>query len=213
MIYRNYEKVYKLTETIKSKLRKTSFVQIKKDERKIELVLRVTFICIAIFFYCQDIYVNMTSLTSNWLQEFILFWFSYTSFISIDMVHYFLLITFFNSCFYIRALINQNGDDLLQLNEISNKNELNETIKKLVESHYEAFQLQLELFDQFSFVVAIKFVMNTFILSQILISVNNFDWLFLLTNVPFSLLDSWIYCYGSQIVISDVSCKLFISCN
>lgn len=177
-------------------------------EREIK-IMATLLLGFLIYFYLTDMFYRMIDLPKDLIEtakEIMAYLAWLLSGLVIDSFNYFLQFLFLNFCIQICFQFAQIEDDLQEFKYIYDERQVNEMLQEVVKTHLDILDMISTLMEEFGYIICLNFIMNIWFIGQCLMFSYNSDWYNLTLVTPFMLFDAWIYCYGSQLIISKVDC-------
>lgn len=201
MFYQKLTKACAGMKLIVSRLKESSIQRAREDENGLKTGAKILGIVLLSFLF--PYLYSILSDTQN-LVEIIASVISIPSIFALDFTNVLLQFVYLNFCIQICSLFKQLEDDLHELITQNDGAEFREKVGKVSEFHDEILHTISDLGDNFNNILRLNFVVNIWLVAQTLIFSSESKWLELLTSSPFLLLEAWIFCYGSQMIISKV---------
>jgi 7tm Odorant receptor len=197
--------------TIQKKLKDETIKQAREKEKKIKIV--TVMIAVVVWYsYFAEIYTVLTTLKTTGFEAFVelaMYFSIFISYVVSGSVNTLIQFSFFNFCILIRAWLKQLETEFLELNNCENEKQVSKKVRKLVDSQHEIIDSIAKLTKSYGLIVNVIFVTSIFFLGMTLISTQNSEWFGMATTVPFVLFDAYMFCYGSQMIITQVN---FFNC-
>jgi hypothetical protein len=189
---------------IEENLNPGALEQAKKDQNKINILLKLVFVLIMVSYFV-DSFVFISNLNSSGWKfpvDIFLYFCILISYMLGGFTNTGIQITYYVFCLLIYAMLKQLEEEFSELNQV--KGDKDTTIKKLVTSHCKIMKVSHKVSFCCHQIIELVFVSSIFFLGVTLISTRKFDWFRLFATVPFILFDAWVLCSASQMIINQV---------
>lgn len=193
---------------------KNSSHQKADDKRVVKNLARNWFFCILVW-YILDIFTFMTSPERNNLIEVAKHFAWFCSTFASDYVNILIVFTYVCCCVEISSMFKQVQNDLEVFQSVKDMR-VNKELKKFIENYEKMLKLGMEVINEFKTLITLCMFLDVCYMSQTLVYMSTLladQNYYLFTNVitlilPFMLIDAWLYCFGSQKIITQV--KLYL---